>query len=76
MKQFTNPWDLVGRGRDAAPGRGGDRHWTRTTYLRLWFAGWRGGDVGVKEVHLFLNDADHGGSEEAHLFRVMEASAY
>lgn len=82
---FTNPWDsrrryrLTSSDEDVMRPRGEaviDIGPGGTAYLRLWFAGWRSGDVGVKEVHLFLNDADHGGSEEAHLFRVMEASAY
>lgn len=43
-------------------------------YLRLWFNGWQAGRSGTHEVHLFLNDAEEGQSEECHLFIVREAN--
>lgn len=62
-----------------------------STYLRLWFAPWAGlgkvssddngrrpGQINgeIRDVYLFLNDADEGQSEECHLFRVREAYVY
>ncbi len=44
-------------------------------YLRLWINGWQQGSSGVREVHVFMNDAEEGHSEECHLFRIREANA-
>lgn len=55
-----------------------------SAYLRLQFNGWRSGETGVREVLLFLVDAESsaagsggsgGQSEECHLFRVVEAGS-
>jgi hypothetical protein len=43
-----------------------------TAYLRLWFSGLESGGAGVREVHLFLNDAAAGQNEECYLFRVRD----
>lgn len=43
-----------------------------TAYLRLWFSGLQSGGAGLREVHLFLNDAMAGQNEECYLFRIRD----
>lgn len=84
---FKNPWDsrrryvLSSSDEEIMRVRGGsqviDMAGGGSAYIRLWFKGWVSGERGVKEVHLFLNDAEesHGSTEECHLFRVMESTS-
>jgi hypothetical protein len=77
---FKNPWDVPRQFQlsSSDPALMRPRHASvevaalGSAYLRLWFSGLESGGAGVREVHLFLNDATGGQNEECYLFRVRD----